>query len=262
MDLQKKWGFTLAEVLITLAIIGIVATLTIPALIASYQKTVYVSRLQKFFAEFQAGAQSYYASKDCLDLKCTGAFDGATSWSVPELEPNLDDFITKSFKIAKNYKFDGTYINPTYYLADAWGMYSYYFSNSLYSFLTTDGFLVGVQTDTSEACVNYGSVCATVYVDINGNDGPNTLGRDTFQFYLLKDGTLISDSSKKWQKLHAIEWAGYSDELIEAVTGGYYWRNNPGSCGDPTNKNFKPEDSIQGLGCAARIIENGWKMDY
>ncbi len=33
-------GFTLAEVLITLGIIGVVAAITIPSLITNYQKTV------------------------------------------------------------------------------------------------------------------------------------------------------------------------------------------------------------------------------
>lgn len=33
----KKFGFTLAEVLITLGIIGIVATMTIPVLISNHQ---------------------------------------------------------------------------------------------------------------------------------------------------------------------------------------------------------------------------------
>lgn len=262
MNLQKKQGFTLAEVLITLGVIGIVATLTIPSLIANYKKTVYVSRLQKFFAEFQAGAKSYYASKDCLDLKCTGAFDGATAWSVPELEPNIGDFVTKSFKIAKSYGFDGNYDDATHFIADTWGQSQYYFTNSQYSFLTTDGFLVGMQTDTMEGCVNYGTLCATVYVDVNGFDGPNTFGRDTFQFYLLKDGTLIPETSKQWQKLHAQDWVGFPDNFIESMTSNYYWRNDLSACGDPANKNFKPEDSIVGYGCAARIMENGWKMDY
>ncbi len=44
------WGFTLAEVLITLGIIGVVAALTMPALTASYQKKVMVTRLQKFYS--------------------------------------------------------------------------------------------------------------------------------------------------------------------------------------------------------------------
>ena len=45
----KRAAFTLAEVLITLGIIGIVAALTIPTLIASYKKKTVESRLSKFY---------------------------------------------------------------------------------------------------------------------------------------------------------------------------------------------------------------------
>lgn len=44
-----KKGFTLAEVLITLGVIGVVAALTMPTLISNHQKKVVVSRLQKFY---------------------------------------------------------------------------------------------------------------------------------------------------------------------------------------------------------------------
>lgn len=47
---MNKYAFTLAEVLITMGIIGIVAALTIPALIANYQKQVTVDRLKKSFS--------------------------------------------------------------------------------------------------------------------------------------------------------------------------------------------------------------------
>lgn len=43
-------GFTLAEVLITLAIIGIVAALTIPTLISKYQKSVTVNKLKQTYS--------------------------------------------------------------------------------------------------------------------------------------------------------------------------------------------------------------------
>ncbi len=43
-------GFTLAEVLITLGIIGIVAALTIPTLISNYRKKVVESRLVNFYS--------------------------------------------------------------------------------------------------------------------------------------------------------------------------------------------------------------------
>lgn len=44
-----KKGFTLAEVLITLGVIGVIAALTMPSLIENHQKKVVVSRLQKFY---------------------------------------------------------------------------------------------------------------------------------------------------------------------------------------------------------------------
>ena len=45
-----KKAFTLAEVLITLGIIGVVAALTMPALIANHRKTVVETRLAKFYS--------------------------------------------------------------------------------------------------------------------------------------------------------------------------------------------------------------------
>lgn len=42
-------GFTLAEVLITLGIIGIIAAMTLPILIGSYKKQEVVTRLKKFY---------------------------------------------------------------------------------------------------------------------------------------------------------------------------------------------------------------------
>lgn len=50
---RKKSAFTLAEVLITLGIIGVVAALTMPAVIANYQKQETVSKLKKFYSVMQ-----------------------------------------------------------------------------------------------------------------------------------------------------------------------------------------------------------------
>ena len=47
---SQKSAFTLAEVLITLAIIGVVAAMTIPTLTANYNKKVIETRLAKFYS--------------------------------------------------------------------------------------------------------------------------------------------------------------------------------------------------------------------
>ncbi len=48
-SLKSKIAFTLAEVLITLGIIGIVAAMTMPALVANYQKKQTAVKLSKFY---------------------------------------------------------------------------------------------------------------------------------------------------------------------------------------------------------------------
>jgi prepilin-type N-terminal cleavage/methylation domain-containing protein len=47
---NKNSGFTLAEVLITLAIVGVIAALTIPAVVKNYQKTQIISKLKKVYS--------------------------------------------------------------------------------------------------------------------------------------------------------------------------------------------------------------------
>ena len=51
--MKNKFGFTLAEVLITLGIIGVVAALTMPTLIQNYKKNVLSTRISKFASTYQ-----------------------------------------------------------------------------------------------------------------------------------------------------------------------------------------------------------------
>ncbi len=69
-------AFTLAEVLITLGIIGIVAALTIPTLINNAQKQQYVSIDKKTYSQLSQILIQIASDHGCVgDLKCTGLFD-------------------------------------------------------------------------------------------------------------------------------------------------------------------------------------------
>lgn len=50
---MKRYGFTLAETLITLGIIGIVAALTIPTLVAKHQEKTRIVKLKKIYSQLQ-----------------------------------------------------------------------------------------------------------------------------------------------------------------------------------------------------------------
>lgn len=59
-----KKAFTLAEVLITLGIIGIIAALTLPNLIGNYKKQVVVTRMQKFYSVFNQAVKLVNSEHD------------------------------------------------------------------------------------------------------------------------------------------------------------------------------------------------------
>ena len=66
---SRKSAFTLAEILITLAIIGVVAAMTIPTLTANYQKNLITSRMLKFYSSMKQAVQ--LASVDGLTENIT-----------------------------------------------------------------------------------------------------------------------------------------------------------------------------------------------
>ena len=64
---KRKAAFTLAEVLITLGIIGVIAAMTLPVLIADYQKKVVETRLIAFYSKInQAYRMSYAENGDTV----------------------------------------------------------------------------------------------------------------------------------------------------------------------------------------------------
>ena len=59
----KKSAFTLAEVLITLGIIGVVAAITLPTLVANYQKQILVNQLKKTYTTLNEGFKQIVGSE-------------------------------------------------------------------------------------------------------------------------------------------------------------------------------------------------------
>ena len=53
MEVKMKKGFTLAEVLITLGIIGVVASMTLPAVISKNNDKIIISNLKKSYSVIQ-----------------------------------------------------------------------------------------------------------------------------------------------------------------------------------------------------------------
>ncbi len=72
-----KKGFTLAEVLITLAIIGVVAALTIPTVVRNYQKQQTVVKLKKVYSVLNQAFNNSQAENGMYQTWDIGQYQGA-----------------------------------------------------------------------------------------------------------------------------------------------------------------------------------------
>lgn len=88
---RLKKGFTLAEVLITLAIIGVVAAIVMPSVMSNYQYKSVGVKLSKFMATVEAAARPFVVNNDNFSVTTKGIGDNATT------ESNASDFINEAF---------------------------------------------------------------------------------------------------------------------------------------------------------------------
>src|SRR5574344_2590672 len=103
---QTKKAFTLAEVLITLAIIGVVAALTIPTLITNYQKKQYVTQLKKSYSNITNAFHTAMANDGVTDFGDT-ALIRSINGDYTNTTKGQADFtkeLNKIFKILKTYE--------------------------------------------------------------------------------------------------------------------------------------------------------------
>ncbi len=176
-------GFTLAEVLITLGIIGVVAALTIPTLMQSYKNKQYVSAFQK----------SWGVLNNMLDLSqaengFSKTWDIATeSWNDVD-EPYFEKYFTKYLNITKicgSNTNQGCWAKKTTCLNGEELPFNDSFSQ--YKLLLNDGMSINLANSRGS---NYTEVHATV--DTNGPKGPNLAGRDIFKFIIdLQNGKVL-----------------------------------------------------------------------
>lgn len=116
--MKNEKGFTLAEVLITLAIIGVVAALTIPTLMANYQKTQYVAQLKQVYSQLSQNIKLLMVDENVDNITDCDILNMKDDWSDFDetLQRGGEFFLKKYFKIVK----DCGMANPNPCLAEAY----------------------------------------------------------------------------------------------------------------------------------------------
>lgn len=159
-------GFTLAEVLITLGIIGVVAALTMPALITNYQKRNDVLRLKKEYSVLSQVVEM--AKKDHGDIP-------DWDWSL-----SADDFFNTYFV---------PYLNVLENCHTGTGCWNkdqviYAPNGNVYENIKSSDYSKVKLVDGSTLALRHDGSHVHIYLDTNGEGRPNTYGHDCYPFTL------------------------------------------------------------------------------
>lgn len=196
-------GFTLAEVLITLGIIGVVAAMTLPSLVSKYKAVELETRFKKAYSALNQACIRMVFEEGYVIQK-TSTVDASPFRNM------LQKYIAKSTDCS-DYKCGGPYFNSrATFISWAMNTYQTYTGgsgNSLWWFIddglirTRDGMLLYI--DISE----YESFLVTV--DINGFNAPNKWGHDLFTFMFdTNTGKLTFPKNTKWDESEDPEMYG------------------------------------------------------
>ena len=179
---KKLKGFTLAEVLITLGIIGVVAALTIPTLISNYQKTQTVTQLKKVYTTLSQAVKM--SENDNGPNKNWDWGDGSGDLN---LEESFNLYWAPYLRILKICTYQSTCNYPYSKWNDVNGnslSTSIFALGSRIAFMLQDGTMVVIYAYSGGSTIvpfHY------IFVDLDGPKGKSRYGKDVFVFVLDED---------------------------------------------------------------------------
>ncbi|MBR6163629.1 type II secretion system protein [bacterium] len=171
-------GFTLAEVLITLVIIGVIAAITVPAIINNTNKQEYVSRLKKTYSTLSQATNSIIAEEGIPRADKGG-------WAT-DIYKVYDLYKPKLLNSKDCPNGSGCWNTGSIYNLSG-EPYNDYDNSTLPKLVLSDGTLIFFR-ETDNTCGEYG--CVWLWVDVNGVKKPNTWGKDMYQFLVTEKNGL------------------------------------------------------------------------
>lgn len=226
---EPRIAFTLAEVLITLGIIGVVAALTVPNIISKYRKQLTLSQLKSAYSLLSNAYKLSVANNgDWLKERYESAY------SVSVSKQDFDKYFRPNLGVIKDCK----KLTECGYDSDS--PFKSIHTKEPVEFVVIDGhryyMLKNGMTLFYRDKPGDGGKFAELFlsVDLNGPKKPNILGVDLFYFAIAPEG----DFSTVVPRLFTWEYSQVNEECIK----GYYG----------------------GTGCTAKIIRDGWQIkdDY
>lgn len=255
---MKIKGFTLGEVLITIAILGVVSALAIPSFTANVYNQANASRLSPITSDLENvfGSMLLKEDKDNIFETAFGtawvagnaaniktAFESYTKITKSGTDA-INDFGYKRLDVASSAPVVSLLI-PRVFAKDTPNSADTFFLRNINGSPNGLSFDVALGIPNG-AVIFFSDNGHTVYIDVNGSSMPNTYGRDVFAFALGEDGHLYP-----YGTVRAAELLSASNPSVQT------WDNT--SAGNACRC---VGTRYTGLGCTARLIEHNYKVDY
>lgn len=219
-----KQAFTLAEVLITISIIGVVAALTLPSLISKNNTAAMESKLKKTYSVLSQSL--LFAAGELGGLDAVEFKDGNTESTEEMFYTYLEKYLKISKKCVNS---KGCWAQARDLRGVKVGAEAGIGSNII-TFTTYDGVSICMDGKTAADMAHYGIKTnkdgLVFYIDVNGMKNPNTFGKDIFLFGFSDKGLLPAGKNS-------------TPEQIE------------NSCSASGN----------GYLCASKVMGNGWHLE-
>lgn len=226
----RKKAFTLTELLIALSIVGAIAALSIPALIEDVNRRLLVNQLKNTVVTVQQLVDQQLIENNTKKLQDTDFATPATllssaNFAIADNCTTVANCWAEKGSNAQAYKI----LETMAYSQPAPGTKTIKLKNgvTLTYYLSTMGGTINDGTKDGDKC--YG----LFFVDVNGKDKPNIVGRDFFAFRITEKGKIVYGTS-----CNGVD--NSSDAQLAT-----WCKNNSYS-----------------TACLAHIQRNNWKMKY
>lgn len=223
-----RLAFTLAEVLITIGIISIVACITIPSLIAKHNEKVMMTKLSKMYSLLG----NIYERAVLENGDVSNWFYGSDKTENNKI---ISDILMKYLSVVKtceNDRYDKC-LSKLYYLSGVVESHCVQKNNAgeCTSNVLKDGSIITILVANTSVKGSW------IYTDLNGRKGPNVFGRDVFRFMLTPKGILPDGKITQDNKFGLNILDNYSNSCL------------------------KMTDYTRGFGCTSWVLINK-NMDY
>lgn len=229
-----KQAFTLAEVLITLGIIGVVAAMTMPSLIQRYQEQVLINQAKKSYSNFMNVLNRMMSDNGEVDYSSIFSYGNGTAEDVVN---NIAKYYNGAKACATSGKGCGNMYNvklgkptnngtggirkesfgfPRILLVDGSSIYFRNLRSTCTPYTYTSPEKDENGFNTGETVTLTDTRCATVVIDVNGEKkGPNQYGADVHQIVVQQQELWLQDGSFGALKTiflkNKLEYEKYSD---------------------------------------------------